>query len=160
MHQLQQDVVLSQAVPNRRLEETQGRVQTSTKTQEIGLQQGQDACRRVVERGDERRRTQRRARDDIELRMISVAMHNIETTSKKITTPKRKRGFRTKKNPPFSSSSYRCLVAKRRYSLSLPRRESTIIIVASSRRNYSGNSITPSVTAYLSRSLKTAAKIS
>ena len=67
---LQQDVVLSQAVPNRRLEEAQGRVQKSTQTQEIGLQQGQISRRRATIRCDEGRRPQGRARDDIELRVI------------------------------------------------------------------------------------------
>jgi len=59
-------------VPNRRLEEAQGRVQAGTQTHEAGLQQGQDACRRAVIRGDEGRRTQRRAQDDFELRLMSV----------------------------------------------------------------------------------------
>jgi len=36
---LQQDVVLQQAVPDRRLEKAQGRVQKSTQTQEARLQQ-------------------------------------------------------------------------------------------------------------------------
>ena len=71
MRRLQQDVVLSQAVPNRRLEKAQGRVQTSAETQEAGLQQGQDAGRRVVIRGDEGRRSQGRARNDFELRLMS-----------------------------------------------------------------------------------------
>ena len=38
VYRLQQDVVLQQAVPNRRLEETQDRVQTSAQAQEAGLQ--------------------------------------------------------------------------------------------------------------------------
>jgi len=68
---LQQDVVLPQAVPNRRLAETQGCVQASEETQEIGLQQGQNARRRAAIRSDEGRRPQGRARDDIELRLMS-----------------------------------------------------------------------------------------
>ena len=59
-------------MPNRRLEEAQGRVQKSTQTQEAGLQQGQIPCRRAVIRGDEGRRAQRRARDDIDLCVVMV----------------------------------------------------------------------------------------
>jgi len=72
MRRLQQDVVLPQAVPDRRLEEAQGRVQAGSQTQEAGLQQGQDAGRRAVIRGDEGRRAQRSAQDDFELRLMSV----------------------------------------------------------------------------------------
>jgi len=67
---LQQDVVLSQAMPDRRLEEAQGRVQAGEETQEAGLQQGQMPRRRAAIRGDEGRRAQGRAWDDIELRVI------------------------------------------------------------------------------------------
>jgi len=72
VRRLQQDVILPQAVPNRRLEEAQGRVQAGAETQEAGLQQGQDAEWRAVIRGDEGRRPQGRARDDSELRLMSV----------------------------------------------------------------------------------------
>jgi len=41
VRRLQKDILLQQAVPNRRLKEAQGRVQKSTQTQEEGLQQGQ-----------------------------------------------------------------------------------------------------------------------
>ncbi len=60
-------------MPNQRLEEAQGRVQTSAQTQEARLQQGQDVGRRVVIRFDEGRRPPGRARDDLELRVIIVA---------------------------------------------------------------------------------------
>ena len=69
VRRLQQNVVLPQAVPNRRLEEAQGRVQTGAQTQEAGLQQRQIPRRRAVERGDEGRRAQGRDRDDFELRV-------------------------------------------------------------------------------------------
>ena len=69
---LQQDLVLPQAVPDRRMEEAKGCVQKSAQAQKAQLQQGQDAGRRAVERRDERRRAQGRARDDTELRLIMV----------------------------------------------------------------------------------------
>ena len=48
----------------------QGRVQAGAQMQEAGLQQGHDAGWRATERGDEGRRAQGRARDDIELRLM------------------------------------------------------------------------------------------
>jgi len=51
----------------RRLEETQGRVQACTQTQEAGLQQGQIPRWQAAIGGNAGRRAQRRARDDIEL---------------------------------------------------------------------------------------------
>ena len=47
-------------------------MQTSAEAQEAGLQQGQDARWRAVIRGDEGRRPQGRARDDIELCMMVI----------------------------------------------------------------------------------------
>ena len=58
-------------MPARRLAEAQEGVQAGAQTVEAGLQQGQDAGRRVVIRGDEGRRRGGRARDDIELRLMS-----------------------------------------------------------------------------------------
>ena len=59
-------------MPDRRLKKAQGRVQASTQTQEAVLQQGQDARWRATIRGDEGRGPQGRARDDFELRLMSV----------------------------------------------------------------------------------------
>jgi len=79
VRRLQQDVILSQAVPNRRLKKAQGRVQAGAETQEAGLQQGQDVGRRAVIRGDEGRRPQGRARDDFELRLMSLFFGDLGT---------------------------------------------------------------------------------
>ena len=54
------------------LEEAQGRVQTGAQTKAAGLQQGKIPRRRAAIRGDEGRRPQGRARDDFELRLMSV----------------------------------------------------------------------------------------
>ena len=72
MRRLQQDLLLQQAVPDRRLGEAQEGVQTAAQTQEAGLQQGQDAGWQAVERGDEGRGRGGRPRHDSELRFMSV----------------------------------------------------------------------------------------
>ena len=59
-------------MPNRRLEEAQGRVQAGAETQKAGLRQGQDTGWRAAIVGDEGRRPQGRARDNFELRLMSV----------------------------------------------------------------------------------------